>query len=170
MFMATLLRGMGRRVRLAVRTSQVICQVGLVALGAYRGYAALVTSPSSMKSVNTVTLLGNVARDPELKKSKAGSVCTFGMATNRVWKDSAGQKQSLPEFHSIVAWGPLAEFCAEYVQKGNPLFVQGYLKTTSWEGKHGEMQYRTEIVLDDLTLLGKKKAEEEVAEESQLSA
>jgi len=121
-----------------------------------------------MKSVNTVTLLGNVARAPELKATKGKhSVCTFGLATNRVWKDSAGQKQSLPEFHNIVAWGPLAEFCAEYVQKGNPLFVQGYLKTTSWEGKHGETLYRTEIMLEDVTLLGRKKPEEDAAEDRQ---
>lgn len=122
-----------------------------------------------MKSVNTVTLLGNVARDPELKSTKGGhSVCTFGLATNRVWKDAKGQKQSLPEFHSVVAWGPLAEFCAQYVQKGNPLFVQGYLRTTSWEGKQGDTMYRTEVVLEDVTLLGKKKPEEEVAEEANI--
>lgn len=124
-----------------------------------------------MKSVNTVTLLGNVAREPELKSAKPGqSVCTFGLATNRVYTDAAGQRQSLPEFHSIVAWGPLAEFCFQYVQKGNPLFVQGYLKTTSWEGKHGETQYRTEIVLEDVTLLGKKRSEDEAADNSQLAA
>ena len=123
-----------------------------------------------MKSVNTVTLLGNVARDPELKATQGKhSVCTFGLATNRVWKDSAGQRQSMPEFHTIVAYGPLAEFCGQYVQKGNPLFVQGYLKTTSWEGKHGETLYRTEIVLEDVTLLGKKKPEDAVAEETQIS-
>lgn len=122
-----------------------------------------------MKSVNTVTLLGNVARDPELKQTKGKhSVCTFGLATNRVWRDSAGQKQSMPEFHSVVAWGPLAEFCAQYVQKGNPLFVQGYLKTTSWEGTKGDTMYRTEIVLEDVTLLGKKKPEEDVAEEANI--
>ena len=122
-----------------------------------------------MKSVNTVTLLGNVARDPELKATKGKhAVCTFGLATNRVWKDATGQKQSLPEFHQIVAWGPLAEFCAQYVQKGNPLFAQGYLKTTSWEGKHGETQYRTEVVLEDVTLLGKKKPEEDSAEEANI--
>lgn len=122
-----------------------------------------------MKSVNTVTLLGNVARDPELKATKGGhSVCTFGLATNRVWKDSKGEKQSMPEFHNVVAWGGLAEFCAEYVQKGNPLFVQGYLKTTSWEGKQGETQYRTEIVLEDVTLLGKKKPEDDAAEDTRI--
>lgn len=142
-------------------------------LGALRDPPTLVPlhffPPILMKSVNTVTLLGNVARDPELKATKGGhSVCTFGLATNRVWKDAAGQKQSLPEFHSIVAWGPLAEFCSQYVQKGNPLFVQGYLKTTSWEGKHGETQYRTEVVLDDVTLLGKKKPEDDAAEEARI--
>lgn len=120
-----------------------------------------------MKSVNTVTLLGNVARAPELKATKGKhAVCSFGLATNRVWKDTAGQKQSLPEFHSIVAWGPLGEFCAQYVEKGNPLFVQGYLKTTSWEGKHGDTQYRTEIVLEDVVLLGRKKPEAEAAEDA----
>jgi single-strand DNA-binding protein len=120
-----------------------------------------------MKSVNTVTLLGNVARDPELKSTKGKeSVCTFGLATNRVWKDSAGQKQSLPEFHSIVAWGPLAEFCAEYVQKGNPLFVQGYLKTTAWEGKEGETFFRTEVVLEDIVLLGKRQIVDGAPEEN----
>ena len=122
-----------------------------------------------MKSVNTVTLLGNVARDPELKATKGKhSVCTFGLATNRVWKDSAGQKQSLPEFHNVVAWGPLAEFCAQYVQKGNPLFVQGYLQTTSWAGTKGDTMYRTEIVLEDITLLGKKKAEDDAAEDTRI--
>jgi single-strand DNA-binding protein len=119
-----------------------------------------------MKSVNTVTLLGNVARDPELMATQGKhAVCSFGLATNRVWKDSAGQKQSLPEFHSILAYGPLAEFCAMYVQKGNPLFVQGYLKTTSWEDSRGDTKYRTEIVLEDVTLLGKRKPETETAEQ-----
>ena len=64
-----------------------------------------------MKSVNKVILIGNVTRDAEVKQITAGnSVCSFGMATNRVWKDSNGEKQSLPEYHSIVCWGGLADF------------------------------------------------------------
>ncbi|OGJ54718.1 hypothetical protein A3D11_00005 [Candidatus Peribacteria bacterium RIFCSPHIGHO2_02_FULL_49_16] len=110
-----------------------------------------------MKSVNKVMLLGNVTRDPELKATTSGqSVCTFGLATNRVWKDAAGQKQSLPEYHNLVAWGALAEFCHQNVRKGKPLFVEGYLKTRSWESPEGAKVFRTEIVMDNIVLLGPK--------------
>ncbi len=108
-----------------------------------------------MKSVNSVTLLGNVTRDPELKATAGGqSVCTFGLATNRIWKDAQGQKQSLAEFHNLVAWGSLAEFCHQYVRKGKPLYVEGYLKTRNWENDAGAKNFRTEIVADNVILLG----------------
>lgn len=118
-----------------------------------------------MKTVNTVTLLGNVTNDPEVKSLEGGqTVCTFGIATNRVWKDSAGERQSHAEFHNLVAWGKLADFCAQYVKKGKPLYVEGHLKTHSWENAQGAKMYRTEIVLDNLVLLGKKETSEEKAE------
>lgn len=108
-----------------------------------------------MKSVNRVTLLGNVTRDPELKATTTGqSVCTFGLATNRVWKDQSGEKQSLAEYHNLVAWGGLAEFCAQNVRKGKPLYIEGYLKTRSWDGPEGSKIFRTEIVIENLVLLG----------------
>lgn len=108
-----------------------------------------------MKSVNRVTLLGNVTRDPELKATTSGqSVCTFGLATNRVWRNATGEKQSLAEFHNLVAWGGLAEFCAQNIRKGKPLFVEGYLKTRSWDGPEGAKIFRTEIVVENIVLLG----------------
>lgn len=108
-----------------------------------------------MKSVNKVILLGNVTRDPELKATAAGqSVATFGLATNRVWRDQSGEKQSLPEYHNLVAWGGLAEFCAQNVKKGKPLYIEGYLKTRSWDGPEGSKIFRTEIVIENLVLLG----------------
>ncbi len=110
-----------------------------------------------MKSVNRVTLLGNVTRDPELKSTANGqSVATFGLATNRVWKDQSGEKQSLAEFHNLVAWGGLAEFCAQNVRKGKPLYIEGYLKTRSWEGPESSKIFRTEIVVENLVLIGPK--------------
>ncbi|MDP7454078.1 MAG: single-stranded DNA-binding protein [Candidatus Peribacteraceae bacterium] len=110
-----------------------------------------------MKSVNKVILLGNVTRDPELKSTTNGqSVCTFGLATNRVWKDSTGDKQSLPEYHNLVAWGGLAEFCSENVKKGKPLFIEGYLKTRSWDSPEGTKIFRTEVVVENIVLLGPK--------------
>lgn len=115
-----------------------------------------------MKSINTVTLLGNVTRDPEIKTTPAGSVCTFGLATNRVWKDKRGEKQNLAEFHNIVAWYELADTCAQYVRKGKPLYVKGYLKTHTWDDERGVQHYLTEVVAQDIILLGAKtKAERE---------
>lgn len=111
-----------------------------------------------MKSVNKVILLGNVTRDPELKATVGGqSVATFGLATNRVWKDQNGEKQSLPEYHNLVAWGGLAEFCAQNVRKGKPLYIEGYLKTRSWDGPEGSKIFRTEIVVENLVLLGPRE-------------
>lgn len=108
-----------------------------------------------MKSVNKVILLGNVTRDPELKTTTGGqSVTTFGMATNRVWKDAGGEKQSLPEYHNLVAWSGLAEFCAQSVTKGKPVYVEGYLKTRSWDGPEGTKIFRTEVVVENLILVG----------------
>src|SRR3989338_4910419 len=108
-----------------------------------------------MKSVNKVILLGNVTRDPQLKATQGGqSVATFGLATNRVWKDPKGEKQSLPEYHNLVAWGKLAEFIAQNVTKGKPLFIEGYLKTRSWDSPEGTKIFRTEIVVDNIVLVG----------------
>ena len=123
-----------------------------------------------MKSVNRVTLLGNVTRDPELKATTNGqSVCTVGLATNRVWKNESGEKQSLPEFHNLVAWGQQAEFISATVKKGAPLYVEGYLKTRSWDSPEGTKIFRTEVVIENIVLLGPKgesvESFEEVVEE-----
>ncbi|PIR53591.1 single-stranded DNA-binding protein [Candidatus Peregrinibacteria bacterium CG10_big_fil_rev_8_21_14_0_10_49_10] len=110
-----------------------------------------------MKSLNRVTLLGNVTRDPEVKSTTSGqTVATFGLATNRVWKDAEGEKKSLPEYHNLVAWGGLAEFAGQYVHKGKPLYIEGYLKTRSWDGIEGKKIYRTEVVVENIILLGSK--------------
>jgi single-strand DNA-binding protein len=130
-----------------------------------------------MKSVNTVTLLGHVTRDPESKSIANGRmVCTFGLATNRAWKTKQGEKQSVPEFHNIVCFGSLAELCAQYVKKGKPLHVQGRLKTRDWEAE-GAKHFRTEIVAEDISFLGAKEQEatveypqkEEEAEEAEVA-
>jgi single-strand DNA-binding protein len=71
-----------------------------------------------------------------------------------VWKDHSGEKQSLPEYHNLVTWGGLAEFCSMNVKKGKPLYVEGYLKTRSWDGPEGSKIFRTEIVVENLVLLG----------------
>ena len=119
-----------------------------------------------MKSVNTVTLLGNVTHTPELKNPGEGqTVCKFGLATNREWKDAKGEKQSQAEFHNLVAWGKLGELCAKYVKKGKPLYVSGHLKTGSWENPVGVKHHRTEVIVDDIVLLGSSGKDKEMAAE-----
>lgn len=103
---------------------------------------------------NKAFVLGNVTRDPELRTTPSGqTVSSFGVATNRVWKDRAGQQQRNAEFHNVVAWGRLAEICSQYLKKGSLVFIEGRLQTRSWQDKNsGEKRYRTEIVAETMQL------------------
>lgn len=99
--------------------------------------------------LNKVFLYGNLTRDPELKAMPSGQqLASFGLATNRTYKDKNGQKQEATEFHNIVAFGRPAEVLAQYMKKGRPLFVEGRIQTRSWESD-GVKKYRTEIVVDN---------------------
>lgn len=98
--------------------------------------------------LNKVFIVGNLTRDPELKALPSGAqVASFGIATNRVWKDQNGEKKEAVEFHNIVVFGRQAETSAQYLKKGQQVLVEGRLQTRSWE-KDGQKQYRTEIVAD----------------------
>lgn len=98
--------------------------------------------------LNKVFIAGNLTRDPELRALPSGAnVTTFGVATNRAWKDQNGEKKEATEFHNIVVFGRQADTCAQYLKKGQQVIVEGRLQTRSWE-KDGHKQYRTEIVAD----------------------
>ena len=100
--------------------------------------------------LNKAFIIGNVTRDPEIKAlPSGGKVCSFSLATNRVWKDQAGAKKEQSDFHNIVAFGKQAETIAQYVKKGSVLLVEGRIQTRSWDGADGKKNYRTEIVLDN---------------------
>ncbi|MEX0932235.1 MAG: single-stranded DNA-binding protein [Candidatus Saccharimonadales bacterium] len=106
------------------------------------------------KSFNQIILVGNMARDPELKKIPSGqSVASFAVATNRQWTDSSGEKQEQADFHNIVAWGKLGELVDQYLQKGSKVMIVGRLQTRSWEAEDGSKRYRTEIVASDVSFL-----------------
>lgn len=99
--------------------------------------------------LNRATIMGNLTRDPELKSIPSGTkVVSFGLATNRSWKDQNGQKQEAVEYHNIVAFGKPAELIAQYMRKGNSIYVEGRLQTRSWE-QDGKKNYRTEIVVEN---------------------
>ena len=114
-----------------------------------------------MRSVNKVILIGNLTRDPELKQTTSGqSIVTFGLATNREWVTGGSEKKSLAEYHNIAAWGSLAEICGKYLKKGKLVYVEGYLKTRSWDSPEGVKIFRTEIVATDMIMLDRKPKEE----------
>ncbi len=99
-------------------------------------------------NINKVILYGNLTRDPELKSLPSGiQVATFGLATNRVYRDRTGNKQEQADFHNIVVFGRQAETVGQYLKKGSSAFVEGRLQTRTWE-KDGEKKSRTEIVAE----------------------
>jgi single-strand DNA-binding protein len=107
------------------------------------------------KSVNKVILVGNLGKDPELKHTSSGTaVATMTVATNERYKDRSGEWQDRTEWHNVVLWQRLAEIAAEYLSKGRSVYVEGRLQTRSWEDKQGQKRYTTEIVANDLVLLG----------------
>ncbi|MHB1856630.1 MAG: single-stranded DNA-binding protein [Acidobacteriaceae bacterium] len=107
------------------------------------------------KSVNKVILLGNVGKDPEIKATASGvTVATFSIATSERFKDKTGNWQDRTEWHNLVAYQRTAEIVRDYVKKGNKLYVEGRLQTSSWDDKTtGQKKYKTEIIVNDLSLL-----------------
>ncbi len=106
------------------------------------------------RSFNQAIVVGNLARDPELRTTQNGrSVTSFAVATNRVWQDQNGETQEQADFHNIVAWGKLAELADQYLSKGRRVMVIGRLQTRSWEDQDGKKNYRTEIVANELNFM-----------------
>jgi len=107
--------------------------------------------------LNKAQVIGNVTQDIELKQTPNGqNVTSFSIATNRNWTDSSGNKQEQTEFHNIVLWGKLAEIAGQYVTKWQKLFLEWRLQTRNWEAQDGSKRYRTEIVWENLIMLGRK--------------
>ena len=100
--------------------------------------------------LNKAILIGNLTRDPELKSLPSGiKVCSFSLATNRVWKDKNGARQESADYHNVVVFGRQAETVAQYMKKGSSILVEGRMQTRSWDDKtSGEKKYRTEIIAD----------------------
>ncbi len=108
------------------------------------------------RGVNKVILVGNLGKDPELKYTPQGTaVAKFSLATSEKYKDKAGEWQERTEWHNLVAWARTAEVAAEYLKKGSSVFIEGRLRTDSWDDKEtGQKKYRTEIIVNELVMLG----------------
>jgi single-strand DNA-binding protein len=108
------------------------------------------------KSVNKVILIGNLGKDPEIKYTPGGMpVARMTLATNERFKDKEGNWQDRTEWHNLVAFQRTAEIAGEYLKKGRTVYIEGSLRTNSWDDKEsGQKKYRTEIIVNDLVLLG----------------
>ena len=107
------------------------------------------------RSVNKVILIGHLGKDPELSYLPSGqSVAKFTLATNYSRKDKNGELKEETEWHNIVAWGKLGEICTQYLAKGRQAYIEGRLRTRNWEDREGKTRTTTEIVADNVVMLG----------------
>lgn len=105
--------------------------------------------------LNRSTILGRLTQDPELRTTPSGrSVANMTVATSRTWTDDNGQEQERTEFHNCVIWGRLAEIAGQYLSKGRRVYCEGRLQTRDWTGDDGVKRYRTEIIINNLIMLG----------------
>lgn len=110
-------------------------------------------------NLNKAMIIGNLTRDPEVRTTPSGqTVTSFSVATNLMWTNANGEKQKKTEFHNIVAWRRLGEICAQYLKKGNKVYIEGRLQTRDWEGKDGVKRTRTEIIAENMIMLDTKGA------------
>jgi single-strand DNA-binding protein len=106
-------------------------------------------------SVNKAIILGNLGVDPEIRTTSGGqNVANFRIATNRTFTDRSGQRQEQTEWHNIVVWGRLAEIAEQYLKKGDSVYIEGRIQTRSWEDQSGQQRWTTEIVAQEMTMLG----------------
>lgn len=124
-----------------------------------------------MAGVNKVILVGRLGKDPEVRNLENGAtVANFTMATSETYKDrKTGQKKEITDWHNIVMWGGLAEIAQKFLHKGDLIYIEGKMRTRSWE-KDGITRYSTEVIADNLTMLGSKNGAGKPAEGESFSA
>ncbi len=110
--------------------------------------------------LNKVQIIGRLTRDPEVRTTPTGkNVCSFSVATGFTWTDQSGQKKEQTEFHNVIAWGKLGDIIGQYMKKGRQIYIEGRLQTRSWEGQDKKKNYRTEIIAENMIMLGSKPGE-----------
>tara|TARA_B100001245_G_C22783799_1_gene378366 strand:- start:94 stop:516 length:423 start_codon:yes stop_codon:yes gene_type:complete len=119
-----------------------------------------------MAGVNKVILLGNLGKDPEIRRLDSGRVvANFSLATGEVYKNKDGEKITNTEWHNIVLWSPLAEIAENYLKKGSQVYIEGKISNRSYEDKDGVKKYVSEVVGREITLLGKPASSEDTSGE-----
>lgn len=109
--------------------------------------------------LNKAILIGNLGKDPEMRYTPGGlGIANFNIATSETWNNKEGAKETRTEWHRIVAFGKLAEICGEYLSKGKQVYIEGRIQTRDWEDKDGNKKYTTEIVANQMLMLGSRDA------------
>lgn len=117
------------------------------------------------RGLNKVMVIGNVGRDPEMRYIPSGKpVTSFSVATTRSWTNSEGERREETEWFNVVAWGNLAEICKQHLRRGQQVYVEGRLQTRSWEDHEGKKRFRTELVANEMILLGGRRGVSEAIE------
>lgn len=127
------------------------------------------------RGLNKVMIIGRLGRDPEMRYTPSGRpVTSFSVATNRSWVNSEGERRDDTEWFNVIAWGNLAEICKQHLTKGQQVYVEGRLQTRGWEDESGKKHYRTELVANEMIILGDRRgpeaAEESPAEEAEFQS
>jgi single-strand DNA-binding protein len=107
------------------------------------------------RGLNKVMLIGNLGRDPEMRYTPSGKpVTSFSLASSRSWVSSDGERREETEWFNVVAWGNLAEICNQHLARGQQVYIEGRLQTRSWEDDNGQRHFRTEVVANEMIILG----------------
>lgn len=122
------------------------------------------------RGLNKVLLIGRLGRDPEMRYTPSGRpVTTFSIASSRSWNTSDGERRSETEWFNIVAWGSLAEICKQFLTKGQQVYIEGRLQTRRWEDSEGNKHSATEVVANEMIILGDRRGEAETEDTDQSS-
>lgn len=114
----------------------------------------------SKGTLNKVMLIGRLGKDPEMKYTPSGvTVATFSIATNESYKDKDGKAIENTDWHNVVAWKKLAEICGQYLKKGSTVYIEGKIKTRHYDHKDGTKRYVTEIIAENMQMLGSKEVD-----------
>ena len=117
------------------------------------------------RGLNKVMVIGNIGRDPEMRYIPSGKpVTSFSVASSRSWTNSEGERREETEWFNVVAWGNLAEICKQHLCKGQQVYIEGRLQTRSWEDQDGRKRFRTELVANEMIVLGKRGGVPEAVE------
>lgn len=113
------------------------------------------------RGLNKVIIIGNVGRDPEMRYTPSGRpVTSFSVATSRTWVSAEGERREETEWFNVVAWGTLAEICKTHLTKNQQVYVEGRLQTRGWEDETGKKHFRTELVANEMILLGERRSQQ----------